>query len=588
MDLDYNQVVKELRQTSEILSSIYNLNPDAIGLTRVSDGKFIDCNLEFLKKTGYSREEVIGRTSLELDLFSPEVRQAYLDAIHKEGLLYNFELRIRCKDGTFSDILNSARIIELDGEQIILNISRDISKQKKREEEKQNLIEELDVANEELRSSNEELQIANETLSENSELYRQFFNNTLNGFALCELMVDDEGKPSDFIYLDVNKTFEDFTGLSREDVLNKRVTEVLPPEEAAELVEKYGRVVLECEQVHFEQPRPSLNKYYEIYAFSPKHMQFIALIIDITSHKEAEEKALKAQKDWENTFYAVPDLITIIDTDYNVLRVNRAMADRLQVKPADCLGLKCYELVHGTSEPPLLCPHSLMLDDGAEHTLEIHEDTLDGDFISSASPIYNKNQKLIGGVHVLRDITNRKKNESRIQKMLENEQTLTEELRVSNEELQDITEELQTSNEELQSTTSELQKANDKLISYQNSLEEAIEKLEISNKELEQFAYVASHDLQEPLRMVSSFAQLLEKRYKDQLDEDADDFIDYIVEGAKRMKDLIDDLLTFSRLHNTSREFHLTDMNKVLDDVLLSIKPSIEAKNAYITHDDLP
>lgn len=588
MGEEYNQVGKELHQSSEILLSIYNLNPDAIIFTRVSDGKFLDCNPEFLNKTGYSREEVIGHTSMDLNLFSPEILQTYIDAIKKEGKLFNFEMRVRKKDGTFLDILNSARFIDVDGEEFILSISRNITQLKKKEEENQNLIEELDVANEELRSSNEELQSANETLRENSELYRQFFNSPLNGFALCELLVDDEGKPSDFIYLEVNKTFEDFTGLTRDDVLNKKVTEVLPPEEAAELIEKYGRVVLEGEKAHFELPRPSSNKYYEIYAFSPKERQFIALIMDITSHKEAEEKALKAQKDWEDTFYAVPDLIALVDTDYNVLRVNRSLADRLHVKPEDCKGLKCYELIHGTHEPPLICPHTLMMEDNVEHTREMHEDDLDGDFIVSASPIYNEKQELIGDVHVLRDITQRKKAELRIQGMLENEQSLTEELRVSNEELQDITEELQTSNEGLQSTTIELQKANEKLTSYKDSLEEAIEKLEISNRELEQFAYVASHDLQEPLRMVSSFAQLLEKRYKGELDDDADDFIGFIVEGAQRMKDLIDDLLTFSRLSTASREFRPTNMNKVLEDVLLSIKPSVEAENAIITHDDLP
>jgi len=588
MGEEYNQVGKELHQSSEILLSIYNLNPDAIIFTRVSDGKFLDCNPEFLNKTGYSREEVIGHTSMDLNLFSPEILQTYIDAIKKEGKLFNFEMRVRKKDGTFLDILNSARFIDVDGEEFILSISRNITQLKKKEEENQNLIEELDVANEELRSSNEELQSANETLRENSELYRQFFNSPLNGFALCELLVDDEGKPSDFIYLEVNKTFEDFTGLTRDDVLNKKVTEVLPPEEAAELIEKYGRVMLEGEKAHFELPRPSFNKYYEIYAFSPKERQFIALIMDITSHKEAEEKALKAQKDWEDTFYAVPDLIALVDTDYNVLRVNRSLADRLHIKPEDCKGLKCYELIHGTHEPPLICPHTLMMEDNVEHTREMHEDDLDGDFIVSASPIYNEKQELIGDVHVLRDITQRKKAELRIQGMLENEQSLTEELRVSNEELQDITEELQTSNEGLQSTTIELQKANEKLTSYKDSLEEAIEKLEISNRELEQFAYVASHDLQEPLRMVSSFAQLLEKRYKGELDDDADDFIGFIVEGAQRMKDLIDDLLTFSRLSTASREFRPTNMNKVLEDVLLSIKPSVEAENATITHDDLP
>jgi PAS domain S-box-containing protein len=586
MGLDYNQVAKELHKTSEILSSIYNLNPDAISLTRVSDGKFVDCNQEFLNFTGYSREEVIGRTSIELNLFTNEVRIAYLDAIYKEGNLFNFELRIRRKDGTFSDVLNSARILDIDGEKILLSIVRDITRRKKREEEKQNLIEELDVANEELRSSNEELQAANEALMENAELYQQFFNSTLYGFAYYEMVFKD-GKPVDFLYRDVNETYQDFTNLKSEKILNKRVTEVLAKEEATELIENYSKVVMEGKG-HFEIYRPSVNKYFEIYAFSPSYGQIISMVVDVTDHRMAEDKALKAQKDWEDTFYAVPDLIAIVDNNYDIIRVNLALADRINLTPEECIGRKCYELIHGTHEPATTCPHALMLADGVEHTLEVHENNLDGDFINSTSPIYNKKGKLVGGVHVLRDISKRKKAELRVKEMLEDEQSLTEELKVSNEELQDITEELQTSNEELKSTTYELQNANEMLVSYKDSLEDAIEKLEISNRELEQFAYVASHDLQEPLRMVSSFAQLLSKRYKGQLDDDADDFIEFIVEGAQRMKYLIDDLLTFSRLHNTSREFQETDMNKVLEDVLLSLKSTVDAEKATITSDELP
>jgi len=122
----------------------------------------------------------------------------------------------------------------------------------------------------------------------------------------------------------------------------------------------------------------------------------------------------------------------------------------------------------------------------------------------------------------------------------------------------------------------------------EKALQETLKELERSNAELQQFAYIASHDLQEPLRMVSSFTQLLEKRYKGKLDSDADDYIGYIIEGAHRMKDLIDDLLTFSRLNTDTREFKSTDLNQLIKKVLLNFKSVINDNNAQITHDPLP
>ena len=125
-----NKVDEKDIQSSEMLSTIFKLNPDAITLTRVSDGKFIDCNQEFLNQVGYSRNEVIGHTSLELNLYSLKKRQDYLDEIRKEKFLHNFELKLRRKNGDFIYILYSARFITLGGEQIILNIGHDITKRK--------------------------------------------------------------------------------------------------------------------------------------------------------------------------------------------------------------------------------------------------------------------------------------------------------------------------------------------------------------------------------------------------------------------------------------------------------------------------
>ncbi len=114
------------------------------------------------------------------------------------------------------------------------------------------------------------------------------------------------------------------------------------------------------------------------------------------------------------------------------------------------------------------------------------------------------------------------------------------------------------------------------------------EELLRSNKELEQFAYIASHDLQEPLRMVSSFTQLLDRRYKDKLDQDAREFIQYAVEGASRMQFMINDLLAYSRIHTKGRDFNQVDMNEVLSQVIRNLQILIKEENALITNDELP
>ncbi len=109
-----------------------------------------------------------------------------------------------------------------------------------------------------------------------------------------------------------------------------------------------------------------------------------------------------------------------------------------------------------------------------------------------------------------------------------------------------------------------------------------------SNAELEQFAYVASHDLQEPLRMVASFSQLLAKRYRGKLDQDADDFIGFAVDGARRMQALINDLLAFSRVGTRGRAFEPTDSNGVLQEALTNLTTLRAESQAVVTHEPLP
>jgi PAS domain S-box-containing protein len=115
-----------------------------------------------------------------------------------------------------------------------------------------------------------------------------------------------------------------------------------------------------------------------------------------------------------------------------------------------------------------------------------------------------------------------------------------------------------------------------------------VEQLNRSNEELEQFAYIASHDLQEPLRMVASYTQLLARRYKGKLDSDADEFIAFAVDGANRMQRLIQDLLVFSRVGTQGRAMTSISSEAALQMALRNLAGAIEASGAVITHDPLP
>ena len=155
--------------------------------------------------------------------------------------------------------------------------------------------------------------------------------------------------------------------------------------------------------------------------------RFIGIVLDITERKQVEQALNNAKLEWERTFDSVPDLIAILDRQHRIVRANKAMAQALGVTPEQTIGLRCYERVHGTTQPPDLCPHSLTINEGKAHVAEVHEDRLGGDFLVSTTPLMDEQGQIVGSVHMARNITARKQMEKKLEEYTKHLEDLVEE-----------------------------------------------------------------------------------------------------------------------------------------------------------------
>ena len=249
--------------------------------------------------------------------------------------------------------------------------------------------------------------------------FNMFFENMLDSFSYNKIILDETGKPVDYIFLEVNAAFEKITGLKKEKIISKKATEIFKglENELAKWINVYGRVALTCESIQFEDFNKPLGKWFHVSAYCPEKGYFVTLLEDITDRKKAEQQLTEAKNDWERTFNTIPDFIAILDKEHRIVRTNRAMAEQLGISPQQAIGLSCYKCVHDTSIPPEFCPHAKTLKDGKEHVAEVYEPHLGCYFIVSTTPIKDDQGRVTGSVHVARNITERKKAEKEIERL---------------------------------------------------------------------------------------------------------------------------------------------------------------------------
>lgn len=241
---------------------------------------------------------------------------------------------------------------------------------------------------------------------------RDYLENLLD-YANAPIIVWDK----DFKIIRFNHAFERLTGYTSKAMIGKKLDILFPAESKGESLQKIQRTLSGEYWESVEIPILRKDKAIRIAlwnsanVYDNKGKNLIATIAqgtDITERKKAEDEVLKAKLEWEQTFDSVPDLIAILDKSHKIVRANKAMAQRLGMPPEQCINLNCYTCVHGETKPPQFCPHTLTLKDGKEHLAEVYEDKLGGYFLVSTTPIFGNNGKLLGAVHVARDITERK------------------------------------------------------------------------------------------------------------------------------------------------------------------------------------
>ena len=592
----------DIRKKEILLGDLLNYSSQPFGVG-YPDGSLGIVNKAFEELTGYTQEEL--KNSNWSETLTPsefyDMEQEKLEELQRTGQPVKYEKEYIRKDGTRVPIELLVHLVRnaAGSPMYYYSFITDISERKQAEEDnkkmlekEQQLTEELTVSNEELQSTAKELQDSNEKLHKSLE--------ELNKTET--LLSSITNSSSDIIYIKdrqsrwifANPALEHFIGRNADELLGKNDLEIYSDPEIGKTILENDRKIMDSgkEEILEEVVEAQDGMRSFISVKTPrfnKEGQVIGLVgisHDITERKKAEEALYKSRAELNRaqkiahigswTWDIIADEVTWSDESYRIYGLvpgelepnyelflsfivpeDREIVNR-EVREAIDVGNK-YNITY-----------NIIRQDGTHRII-----TSENDFIKDDSgkviKMYGTNQ----------DITEHKKAEDKMQELVEKLQASEEELTSSNEELRATSEELKTTNEELN-----LQM--DFEVAAKRDLEEIAHKLKISNRELEQFAYVASHDLQEPLRMVSSFTQLLERRYKGQLDADADDYIGFIVEGSQRMKYLIDDLLEFSRLNTQSREFESILLKITLEDVLRNLKTSIMENNAQITHDPLP
>ncbi|WP_425487812.1 PAS domain-containing protein [Natronomonas salina] len=359
--------------------------------------------------------------------------------------------------------------------------------------------------------------------------YRTLVENFPNGAVA---LVDDE-----FRYQTVGGTPPEGIELTTDQLVGERVQDALPPALAEKLSASY-EAAFDGESSSFEyESGDFVYRFHTVPVRDDDGDVFAAMGIsqDVTEQKGQERRLRAAKAQLETLFDVLPVGVVVADADGRILQANDTAEEIWGGDVFDVDSVAEYERYpvreadSGETVPPEEMTLARVIDGEEVTEPDVYEiDAFDGErrvVRLEGRPIRDDAGRVTRGVVTLTEITERRE--------------------------------------------------------YQQRLEE-------SNERLEQFAYAASHDLQEPLRMVTSYLQLLERRYGDELGEDGQEFVDFAVDGAERMREMIDALLEYSRVETRGDPFEPVDLDEALEDVTRDVQVRVEETDAEITAEDLP
>ncbi|PKP02452.1 MAG: hypothetical protein CVU11_11760, partial [Bacteroidetes bacterium HGW-Bacteroidetes-6] len=368
---------------------------------------FIDCNAAAENMFVLSRDKIIKSTPV---LLSPEkqrngeasdVLAAKYTSMAINNSRYVFEWLHKRADDSVFDAEVSLQLVEIQGEKLLQAIVRDVTERKQ-------LLESVSIS---------------------EERYRLLFENITQGFALHEIICDENGLPIDYSFLSVNPAYEKLTGLKSENVIGKTVKQVIPELEAF-WIETYGKVALTGEPVCFENYSAGLGKHFEVSAFSPGEGRFAVVFSDITDRIVAHEELQKSEERYRLIANNTADTITILDFEFNYLYSSPSVFRLLGYSVEEILTMKTTQIMHPDSiEIMMNLMHEEMeneisgkADPGRSRTVVLKEFHKNGSVLwveSTASFIRNEKGEPMQLLAISRDVTERIKAEELLQKAKE-------------------------------------------------------------------------------------------------------------------------------------------------------------------------